>query len=182
MEGWNGFDWRGIAVALSFWFCVAIEEEILYRALLFRLCSKVVGTWGALIVSAAIFGVMHMGNPGWTVPGLISVAVAGVMLAAAYTATGRLWLPIGIHTGWNFTQGSVFGLEVSGNDVGSGLIAGSLNGPSYLTGGRFGPEATIEAVVIVTVMATFLLWRSVKLRRIEPPIWAEAKGAATAPT
>jgi membrane protease YdiL (CAAX protease family) len=177
-QGWNSVE--GLGLAAMFWLAVGVREEIFYRGLLFRLCSRVVGTWGALLLSAAIFAAMHLASPGWTLAGLVSIVVAGVMFAAAYAATGRLWLPIGLHTGWNFTQGSVFGLLVSGNDTGSGLIAGTLQGPDVLTGGPFGPEATIVTVIVIGATAAYLLWRMVKLRRVEPPIWSGVKGTAEA--
>lgn len=180
-QGWNGFD--GLALAFVFWLAVGVREEILYRGLLYRLFSRIIGTWGALFLSGAVFGATHMNAPGWTVPGLLSVALAGVMFGAAYTATGRLWLPIGLHTAWNFVQSSVFGLSVSGNDMGSGAIAGTLKGPDYLTGGPFGPEATIVTAIILLATASYFMWRIAKLGRAEPPIWRGAKGtaAATAP-
>ena len=181
-QGWNGF--AGIGSAFVFWLAVGVREELFYRGLIFRLLSQVIGTWGALIVSAAIFGGMHITNAGWTVAGLISVALAGVMFAAAYVATGRLWLPIGIHTTWNFTQSAVFGLNVSGNDTGSGLIAGTLTGPDYLTGGPFGPEATFATVIVVLATTAYFIWRIVTLRRAEPPIWhrADISPVTTTPT
>ena len=64
---------------------------------------------------------------------------AGVLLGAAYAVTGRLWLPIGLHIGWNFTEGSLFGMSVSGNAIDTGLLHGTLTGPPLLTGGAFGP-------------------------------------------
>jgi hypothetical protein len=160
-----------------FWLAVGAREEILFRGLLFRLCSKVVGTWGALVLSAAIFGAMHLISPGWTLVGLLSVALAGVMLGAAYTATEQLWLPIGLHTAWNFTQGSLFGLQVSGNEIGPGLIEGKLDGPDILTGGPFGPEASIVAVIIVLTVTAYLLRRIVRLGHAEPPIWSACRTA-----
>jgi len=179
-QGLNGFG--GLGIAAVFWLAVGAHEEILFRGLIFRLCSKVIGTWGALVLSAAIFGLVHLMNPGWTLAGLLSVALAGVLLGAAYAASERLWSPIGLHTAWNFTQGSVFGVQVSGNEVGSGLIAGKLIGPDILTGGPFGPEATIVAVIIVLAATAYLLWRIVRLGRGEPPIWrAKDVTSATAP-
>lgn len=174
-QGWNSI--QGLGLAAAFWLAVGVREEIFYRGLLFRLCSKVVGTWGALLLNAVIFGAMHLASPGWTLAGLFSVALAGVMFAAAYAATGRLWLPIGMHAAWNFTQGSVFGLLVSGSDLGPGLIAGTLQGPDFLTGGPFGPEATIVTVTVLLATTAYFLWRAVKLRRVEPPIWGEHASA-----
>src|ERR1700736_6509794 len=102
-----------------FWFGVAIEEEILWRGLLYRLCAKVFGTWGALLLSAALFSVKHiLDNPNVTFAAFAGVLLAGVFLGAAYAATGRLWLPIGRHFGWNFAEGTLFGTDVSGNSPG----------------------------------------------------------------
>lgn len=177
--GWNGAYQLG--VAFVFWLAVATQEEILFRALLFRLGAKIIGTWGALILSAVVFGGVHGANADATLTGLCSVALAGAMLGAAYAATGRLWVPIGIHTGWNFAEGSLFGTEVSGNNLGPGLILGKLDGPVILTGGKFGPEASIVTVAVVLAVALYFAWRIVKLRRAEPPIWSAPRDVATSP-
>jgi hypothetical protein len=84
---------------------------------------------------------------------------AGVLLGAAYVVTGRLWLPIGLHIGWNFTKGSVYGMQISGNTADTGLLHGSLTGPRLLTGGAFGPEASIVAVVLCLLVAAYRLAR-----------------------
>ena len=120
--GGLGSGLEGVGLAFVFWLAIGTGEELLFRGMLFRLCSKIFGTWGAMLVSAALFGFMHASNPAATTIGVSSIALAGVFLAAAYVATGRLWLPIGLHTGWNFAEGSLFGTAVSGNTVGSPLI------------------------------------------------------------
>jgi hypothetical protein len=105
---------------------------------------------------------------------------AGVLLGAAYALTGRLWLPIGLHIAWNFTEGSIFGMSVSGNSTAgtaadSALLRGSLSGPQILTGGAFGPEASIVAVTVCLLVAIYFLYRTVKLGRIEPPAWRHGR-------
>lgn len=176
-EGWGSLS--SLGRGFVFMLAVAVFEEILYRGLLFRLCSKVVGTWGALLLSATLFAATHAINPGATPTGLLNVALAGALLGAAYAATGRLWLPIGLHLGWNFAEGPLFGTAVSGTDIGPSLIVGDLEGPVILTGGEFGPEASIVGVAVVLAAATFLLWRIVKLKCAEPPIWRDAKRTAS---
>ncbi len=156
----------GLVTGLFFAVLAGIMEEILFRGLLFRLSSKIVGTWGALIFTSGLFGVAHMLNPGATIRSSVAIALeAGILLGAAYAATQRLWLPIGLHAGWNFTEGSLFGMTLSGNNMGVGLLRGSLSGPAVLTGGAFGPEASIVAVMVCLVAALYFLWRIVKLRR-----------------
>jgi CAAX protease family protein len=168
---------RGAAnrLALGFLFAVSagVVEEIVFRGLLFRLSAKILGTWGALLFTAGLFGAAHAFNPGATVSSSLAIALeAGILLGAAYAATTRLWLPIGLHIGWNFTEGWLFGMSVSGGAVTGGLIQGSLSGPRILTGGRFGPEASIVAVVVALAAAMYFIRRIVTLRRAQPPVWS----------
>jgi hypothetical protein len=95
-----------------------------------------------------------------------------VLLAAAYVLTGRLWFPMGLHAGWNFSEGSLYGLSVSGFTAKNALTQGALTGPVLLTGGSFGPEASIIAVILCLGVAILLLWRVAKLGRIHPPLWS----------
>lgn len=152
---------------------VAIFEEILFRGFLFRLSASLLGTWGALAFTSVLFGAAHASNRGATVGSSLAIALeAGVLLGASYALTQRLWLPIGLHLGWNFAEGPIFGMSVSGGAIKSSLIAGTLRGSDLVTGGTFGPEASIVAVVIGLAVALPLLRRTVRLGRLEPPAWA----------
>jgi membrane protease YdiL (CAAX protease family) len=177
-EGWDTSAALGAGLALAL--AAGLLEEILFRGLLFRICSRIVGTWAALLLTAALFGGAHAINRGATVGSSVAIALeAGIMLGAAYAATGRLWLPIGLHAGWNFTEGSVFGTALSGYDfLGPGLVRGSLPGPAILTGGDFGPEASLTAVVVCLAAGAYLIRRTVVLQRVEPPIWRRTSLAA----
>lgn len=173
-EGWGSY--RQLAKGLFFAVLAGIIEELLFRGLLFRLSSKIVGTWGALLVTSALFGAAHAANQGATVSSSLTIALeAGILLGAAYAATGRLWVPIGLHVGWNFTEGSLFGMTLSGNAMGTGLIRGALAGPRILTGGEFGPEASIVAVVVCLCAAAYLIRLVIKFNRAEPPVWRRAR-------
>jgi membrane protease YdiL (CAAX protease family) len=172
-QGWGSFS--GLGAAFVLWLAVGVQEEIQFRGLLYRLCCKIFGTWGAIVVSGLLFGLVHGIDPGATVTALSAVALGGLMLGAAFALTGRLWLPIGIHTGWNFAEGSLFGTAVSGNSVGNSLSTAKLVGPEILTGGRFGPEASIVTVIILLVATAFLMWRIARLGGTEPPIWRAGK-------
>jgi uncharacterized protein len=174
--GWGSSYWLGVAFVV--WLAVGVLEEIQFRGLVYRLCSKIFGTWGAIVLSGLVFGLMHGIDPGATVTALTAVAVGGLLLGAAFAFTGRLWLPIGIHTGWNFAEGSLFGTAVSGSAVGPSLSRAKLIGPEILTGGRFGPEASIVTVIVLLIATAFLLWGIAHRRRIEPPIWRAGKGEA----
>jgi membrane protease YdiL (CAAX protease family) len=157
----------------------ATVEETLIRGFLFRILQMFGGTWIALALSSAFFGAAHGFNPGATVTSSVAIALeAGVLLAAAYVLTGRLWFPIGLHAGWNFSEGSLYGLAVSGFTPRNALTLGTLSGPAILTGGAFGPEASIVAVVLCLFLAMLLLWRAAKLHRIRPPLWTRNRAIA----
>lgn len=147
----------------------ATLEEVLFRGLLFRLSETLIGTWGALAFTAFFFGAAHAFNKGATIGSTAAIALeAGVLLGAAYAATGRLWLPIGLHIGWNFAEGGLYGMSVSGGSTRPSLIHGTLQGPMFLTGGAFGPEASLVAVVVCLVPASFLLALATRRGRIKP--------------
>jgi uncharacterized protein len=139
----------------------AVVEEIIFRGFLFRLTQKLGGMWGALAVTSILFGAAHAANKGATVGSSVAIALeAGVLLGAAYALTQRLWLPIGLHLGWNFAEGSIFGMSVSGGAQKGSLITGELHGKALLTGGAFGPEASIVAVIVCLTAAIYLLWKA----------------------
>ncbi|GID29234.1 CPBP family intramembrane glutamic endopeptidase [Paractinoplanes brasiliensis] len=138
---------------------VATLEELLFRGVLFRIVEEWAGTVVALVVSATFFGGLHLLNPGATLWGALAIAVeAGLLLGAAYVLFRNLWVPIGLHLGWNFAESGIFGATTSGSSgtVG-GLLTGTPHGPAIVSGGGFGPEASIYAVLVCLTAAYFLL-------------------------
>ncbi|HTS64725.1 MAG TPA: CPBP family intramembrane glutamic endopeptidase [Candidatus Acidoferrales bacterium] len=138
----------------------AAMEETIFRGFLFRLIAAWGGNWTALALTSALFGLAHIGNRGATLASSAAIAIeAGVLLGAAYAAAGSLWLPVGIHAGWNFAEGPLFGTAVSGHAQHTSLIIGELRGPVLLTGGTFGPEASLAAIVVCLALAAVYLRR-----------------------
>ena len=124
---------------------VAFGEELVTRGYVLRRLTEGWGrAWGA-VLSSAIFALLHLGNPGSGPIPILGIFVAGLLLARACQASGRLWLPIGLHWAWNYFQGPVFGFPVSGTGA-SGLLRLTPVGPEPLTGGAFGPEAGVVGV------------------------------------
>lgn len=156
VDGWGSA--AGAAALLGFMAAAAVTEELLFRGVLFRIVEERIGTWGALVLTAVLFGLAHLPNPHATLWSALAVAVeAGALLAAVYAATRNLWVPIGVHFGWNFAAGGVFGTEVSGNDTPQGLLAGVTSGPAAISGGAFGPEGSVWALLAgVALTAVFL--------------------------
>lgn len=152
-----------------------VFEELLFRGILFRIVEESLGTWLALLFSALIFGLLHLANPNATLWAGIAIAIeAGILLAAAFVATRRLWLVIGIHFAWNFTQGGIFGVAVSGNQV-DGLFQATLTGPDLLSGGAFGAESSIFAVIVCLAAGIYFVWSALKKGHFVKPFWQKQK-------
>ena len=157
-----------IAMALS----SSIFEELLFRGVLFRSVETWFGSWAALVVSSLVFGLTHLINPQGTIEGALFIAVeAGILLAAAFMLTRRLWLSIGFHMAWNYTQSAIFSGIVSGNDAQQGLIRSTMKGPDWLTGGSFGVESSVLALVMCTTTGIVMLVMATRRGKIVPPIW-----------
>jgi len=153
-DGYAGL--TNVAATLLIFAAGATFEELIYRGAIFRIVEESLGTMIALTLSAILFGASHLGNTAATMASALSIAVAGGMVfGLAYTLTRSLWLPIGLHFGWNFAQGGMFGAAVSGHPV-RGLLKFTLSGPSFVTGGAFGPEASIYTTIFGVIVATAL--------------------------
>jgi len=150
--GWltfDGFAWEfddlltiltGSLMMFIFFIFVGWNEELLSRG--YHLQTIASGTnmfWGVFI-SSAVFGMLHLGNPNATWISAAGILFAGLFLAFGYLTTRQLWLPIGLHIGWNLFEGVVFGFPVSGLDI-YRLTHITVTGPELWTGGAFGPEA-----------------------------------------
>ncbi len=153
----------------------AFVEEVLFRGILFRWIEEFAGSWAALAITSALFGLAHLGNDNATVFSSVAIAIeAGIMLGAAYMLTRSLWLAIGIHFGWNVAQGLVFDVPVSGHPV-RGLVEAQLSGPELLSGGAFGLEASVIALLVASLAGLWLTLRAIKAGHIMPPRWVRRR-------
>ncbi|MGI5507334.1 lysostaphin resistance A-like protein [Lentzea sp. CA-135723] len=165
--GLDGMTWHsflGFLGLAGMMFSVATMEELLFRGVLFRILEERAGTVVSLVVSSLLFGMTHLVNVNATFWGALSIGLTGgAMLAAAYVVTRSLWFPIGLHFAWNFTHAGVFGIAVSGSDdVPDGLLRTTLDGPTVLTGGSFGPEASLFALLVCSVATVVMVRRAVR--------------------
>jgi membrane protease YdiL (CAAX protease family) len=144
---------------LGFMAAAAVTEELLFRGVLLRIVERRFGTWIALASTSILFGLSHLTNPNATLWGATAIAIeAGGMLGAAYIATRSLWLPIGLHFGWNAAASAVFSTEVSGNGTPQGLLDAATSGPVAVSGGAFGPEGSAYAVAFGALATAVFLW------------------------
>jgi membrane protease YdiL (CAAX protease family) len=147
VEGFNPLSFLIPAIALGV--KSGIFEELVFRGVLFRSVEEMAGSWIALIVSSLVFGFLHLLNPGATIAGAAYISIeAGVLLAAAYLLTRRLWICIGFHMLWNYVQSAVYSGVVSGGVDEPGLIKAKIEGPHFLTGGTSGMELSVCALIL----------------------------------
>jgi len=158
----------------------AINEEMLFRGIMFRWLEQFGGSWFALALTSLLFGAAHLANPNasWIAAGGIAIE-AGVMLGAAYMLTRSLWLPMGLHAAWNFTQGEIYDIPVSGTAV-DGMVDARLAGNPLLTGNGFGLEASVIAIAVATVFGFWLLWKAIEKGELKRPSWVR-KHAISSP-
>jgi membrane protease YdiL (CAAX protease family) len=142
---------------------VAVFEEMMARGFPFQRLVEGVGPWLGQLVLAGLFALAHWGNPGmhgWAkVWATVNIALAAILLGFCYLRTGSLAMPIGLHFGWNWTQGSLLGFGVSGTTDLKGIWTPVFHGrPDWLTGGSFGLEASLPCALICGA-AILVVWR-----------------------
>jgi membrane protease YdiL (CAAX protease family) len=149
----------------------AVSEELVFRGILFRWIEDFGGSWFALLATSAFFGAAHLHNPNASAIAAVGIAFeAGIMLGAAYMLTRSLWFPMGLHAAWNFAQGEIWDIPVSGTKS-HGLVDAQLSGPPLLTGNGFGLEASLIAMVVATCFGLWLLWLAIRKGEIMQPHW-----------
>jgi len=149
----------------------AFMEELLFRGILFRWIEAFAGSWAALVVTSALFGLAHIFNANATWMSSLAIMVeAGALLGGAYMLSRNLWVPMGLHAAWNFTQGFLFDVPVSGNDM-HGLVQAKLSGQVLLSGGPFGLEASMIGVVLSIPLGAFVILLAVRRGHVVQPMW-----------
>jgi uncharacterized protein len=170
IEGLN--PWTFVIPAVAMALSSGMFEEMLFRGVLFRSVEDLFGSWISLVVSSAVFGLVHLLNPAGTITGAIYISIeAGLLLAAAYMLTRRLWLSIGFHMAWNYVQSAIFSGIVSGGVSDPGLIRSNIKGPDVLTGGSFGLESSAIALALCTSAGVILLMIAIRRGHLMPPMW-----------
>jgi len=145
-----------ILIFLGVFLIVGWQEELHSRGYWLQNLEEGINLYWAVAISSLFFASAHLGNPNFSIVSLIGLIVSGVFLAYGYTSTRRLWLPIGLHIGWNFFEGCVFGFPVSGLSV-PHLLDYTVDGPILWTGGAFGPEAGLILLPALAIGA-FFIW------------------------
>jgi membrane protease YdiL (CAAX protease family) len=152
-------------------------EEIIFRLIIFKLTEELLGSWFAFGIQAVLFGFAHIFNENATLfTSLAVIIVGGILLTSAFMYTHRIWLPMGIHTGWNYFQSAIFGMPNSGTPY-KGLIIPDVQGAQWFTGGSFGIEASYIAILLCLAAGIYFTIKSVKANQIVPPLWKRKNSA-----
>jgi uncharacterized protein len=171
VASWHEVNGYGAVIpALIVSLIAGVGEELVFRGVLFRIFEDGFGTTVAMVTTAALFGLLHAGNPGATTLSTIAIALeAGLLLAAGYAWSRNLWFVFGLHFAWNFTEGGIFGAPVSGGAM-KGIVSMPLSAaaPDSVTGGAFGPEASVVAVAVCLGMTLVFAIAAIRAGRWQP--------------
>lgn len=152
---WGGSVGKTVALLAP----AALAEEIIFRGVPLVLLATAFGRWPAMIGISALFALAHIGNPSVTTLGLMNIALAGIWLGLAFFAPGGIWTAFGAHLGWNGTLAAL-DAPVSGLPFRIPWIDFAPGGPSWITGGMFGPEGGIVATLAIAIASGILLTRN----------------------
>jgi membrane protease YdiL (CAAX protease family) len=133
--------WQPVDLVASIvgWLIISFNEELSFRGYILQRLAQAWGLPAAIVVSSLVFALVHVLNPNVQPLAMVSLFVAGLLLACAYLVSRSLWLPIGLHIGWNLAEIHLLGFPGSGRTE-PALIRSVVSGPELMTGGAFGPE------------------------------------------
>ncbi len=164
----------GLLGSLGYFIVIGFQEELIFRGYQLRNLIDGLDFTKGLLLSSAFFALAHLFNPHASLISTLGIFASGLFLAYGWVRTHQLWLPIGLHIGWNFFEGVIFGFPVSGTET-FRLVSHSVTGPILLTGGDFGPEAGLLLLPVLAI-GSGLIWiytRS-RMQEQEDPSLADA--------
>jgi len=133
--------------------------ELIFRGILFRIIEEKFGIITALSFMTLLFVVFHLNVEGATPVSVLATAlISGVLLSSVYVLTGSLWFTIFLHFAWDFTEPGIYGAINPGNSIEQSLLTANISGPDLLTGCQFGPQNSVQALIIITLVCLALLW------------------------
>jgi len=159
----HGFDFGTMALAraeigkyAALWgaafLTVGFFEEYFFRGYALATLTTGMGFWSSAIVLSAVFGAVHLGNPGEDWAGGLCAGLIGLFFCLTLRRTGSLWFAIGLHASWDFSESFLYSVPDSGAMVPGHLLNSSFHGPRWLTGGSVGPEGSALVFLIIAVM------------------------------
>lgn len=150
----------GVLVVLLGWLVQGAAEELIARGWMMPVLGARYKPWIGIIVSSLFFAVLHGLNPNLSIIAMLNLALFGFFAAFYALREGSLWGICALHSAWNWVQGNIFGLQVSGSDFGGGsLLNLASTGPDWFTGGAFGPEGGLAVTIFLLIgVAVIFAW------------------------
>jgi membrane protease YdiL (CAAX protease family) len=161
LTGYVSFSWGSISISIFvgyilLYILVAVFEEFIFRSFPLFVFAERYPNWLAILLTSLLFGIAHFGNPGFTWLAMLNITLAGVLFAILILIYRHIYWAVGIHFGWNFTQGVLMGYKVSGTNA-VGILNATPKGSALLSGGDFGIESSLICTGLLLIMITFLL-------------------------
>ena len=158
----EGFGFQGMSLLLSleYYFIGACCEEIIFRGIILRFIGIRWNVVAALVISSALFGLLHINNHGMTWMGIAGIVLVGFLFGSMYLYSGSIWMPLGIHWIWNVLEDIVFGSAVSGVSSDGSMIQARFHGSDLMTGGSCGIEASVVTMVFAIIVTICFLLQS----------------------
>jgi hypothetical protein len=161
LAGWLTAEWADVqpvdlSVSIVSWLIISFNEELSFRGYILQRLTQAWGLPAAVVVSSLIFAMVHVLNPNVQPLAMVNLFAAGLLFSCAYLVSRSLWLPIGLHIGWNLAEIHLLGLPGSGMTE-PALIRSVVHGPEVVTGGAFGPEGGLLGLAAIVLGIIILL-------------------------
>lgn len=148
----------GVLVISLGWIIQGAAEEILARGFVLPIIGTRWGTTAGIAISSILFSALHLLNPNLSIIAILNLILFGIFAALYSLFEGGLWGVFALHSAWNWTQGNLFGLPVSGMQIGVSLLQLDEAGRDWWTGGSFGPEGGLAATLVLVIASVFISW------------------------
>jgi len=180
MSACGVFFFRGLALhgsAIAKWaviyflvfILVGVSEEFRSRGYILSSLSELLGFWPAALATSLLFGIAHLGNRNETWTGAANAALFGLVMCFVLRRTGNLWLPIGLHTAFDWSETYFYGVADSGATAPGHLLDTMTRGADWLSGGMVGPEGSVLCTLLLLTMWAVFAWRLKRAGVLNPP-------------
>ncbi|KXT69846.1 CPBP family intramembrane glutamic endopeptidase [Streptococcus cristatus] len=156
-----------ILALIPFWILQGGTEELVTRGWLFPAVSAKSNIFIGILISSALFGALHLLNTGVTVLSIVTIILDGIFACLLMIKYDNMWVLAGMHGAWNFVQGNVYGIQVSGQGANASIFNYTSQASiDWLSGGAFGAEGSIFATIVLIGCIAYLYWSLKKENRL----------------
>ena len=156
-----------VLAIIPFWILQGGTEELVTRGWLFPAVSAKSNIFIGILISSALFGALHLFNPGVTILSIVNIILDGIFACFLMLKYDNMWVLAGMHGAWNFVQGNIYGIQVSGQGASTSILNyNSQSSVDLLSGGAFGAEGSIFASIVLIGCIAYLYWSLKKENRL----------------